>query len=50
MARLTAGQSMVGQGADMPMVGSNSGSEDLREFALFVVDANKPFSSPARFG
>jgi len=49
VARLTAGQSMVGQGADMPMVVSNSGSEDLREFALFVVDANKPFSSPAKF-
>jgi hypothetical protein len=47
VARLTAGQSMVGHGTDTPMVVSNSGSEDLREFALFVVDANKPFSSPA---
>ncbi|KFG69320.1 cupin domain-containing protein [Microvirga sp. BSC39] len=49
VARLTAGQSMVGHGVDTPMVVSNSGSEDLREFALFVVDANKPFSSPAKF-
>jgi hypothetical protein len=49
VARLTAGQSMVGHGTDTPMVVSNSGSEDLREFALFVVDANKPFSSPAKF-
>ena len=48
VARLTAGQSMVGHGADTPMVVLNSGSEDLREFALFVVDANKPFSSPAQ--
>ncbi|WP_404286851.1 cupin domain-containing protein [Microvirga sp. RSM25] len=47
VARLTAGQSMVGHGTDTPMVVSNSGSEDLREFALFVVDASKPFSSPA---
>jgi quercetin dioxygenase-like cupin family protein len=47
-ARLTAGQSMVGHGVDTPMEVSNSGSDDLREFALFVVDANKPFSSPAK--
>ena len=48
VARLTVGQSLVGHGGDTPMVVSNSGSEDLREFALFVVDANKPFSSPAK--
>jgi quercetin dioxygenase-like cupin family protein len=47
VARLTAGQSMVGHGVDTPMEVSNSGSGDLREFALFVVDATKPFSSPA---
>ncbi|KAB0264645.1 cupin domain-containing protein [Microvirga brassicacearum] len=47
VTRLTAGQGMVGHGTDTPMVVSNSGSEDLREFALFVVDANRPFSSPA---
>jgi hypothetical protein len=48
VTRLTAGQGMVGHGTDMPMVVSNSGTEDLREFALFVVDASKPFSSPAQ--
>lgn len=48
-ARLAAGQSMVGHGADTPMIVSNSGSDDLRELALFVVDATKPFSSPAKF-
>jgi hypothetical protein len=35
-------------GADTPMMVSNSGTGDLREFALFVVDAEKPFSSPAK--
>ena len=39
---------MVGHGGDTPMVVSNSGSGDLRELALFVVDATKPFSSPAQ--
>jgi quercetin dioxygenase-like cupin family protein len=48
IARLSAGQSMVGHGGDTPMVVSNSGSGDLREFALFIVDADKPFSSPAK--
>ena len=48
VARVSAGQSMVGHGGDTPMVVSNSGSGDLREFALFIVDAAKPFSSPAQ--
>jgi hypothetical protein len=48
VVRLAAGQGMVGHGTDVPMVVSNSGAEDLREFALFVVDAGKPFSSPAQ--
>jgi hypothetical protein len=47
VARLSAGQSMVGHGGDTPMEVSSSGSGDLREFALFVVDATRPFSSPA---
>jgi uncharacterized cupin superfamily protein len=48
LARLTAGQSMVGYSTDTPMVVSNNGSDDLSELALFVVDASKPFSSPAQ--
>jgi quercetin dioxygenase-like cupin family protein len=48
-AKLAAGQSMVGHGADTPMVVSNSGAGELRELALFVVDANRPFSSAAKF-
>jgi quercetin dioxygenase-like cupin family protein len=47
-AKLAAGQGMVGHGADTPMMVSNSGTGDLREFALFVVDAEKPFSSSAK--
>ena len=42
------GQGVTGHGADTPMIVSNSGSGDLREFALFVVDASRPFNSPAR--
>jgi quercetin dioxygenase-like cupin family protein len=49
VVRVAAGESMVGHGADTPMQVSNSGSTDLYEFALFVVDASKPFSSPAQF-
>jgi quercetin dioxygenase-like cupin family protein len=48
VARVPAGQSMVGHGGDTPMAVSNSGSSELREFALFVVDASRPFSSPAQ--
>jgi hypothetical protein len=46
--RFAAEQSAVSHGADVPIVVSNSGSEDLRELALFVVDTNRPFSSPAK--
>jgi quercetin dioxygenase-like cupin family protein len=49
VVKLNAGQSMVGHGNEMPMEVSNSGSGELREFALFVVDASRPFSSPAKF-
>jgi hypothetical protein len=43
----SAGQAMAGHGADMPMQVSSSGSEDLLSLVMFVVDATKPFSSPA---
>jgi len=48
VARVAAGQGMVGHSVHTPMEVSSSGSTDLYEFALFVVDATKPFSSPAR--
>ena len=48
VARVSAGQTMVGHAGDVPMEVSSSGSAELKEFALFVVDATKPFSSPAK--
>ena len=49
VARVGAGESLAGHGADMPMQVSSSGSTDLRSLVMFVVDADKPFSSPAKF-
>jgi hypothetical protein len=46
--KLAAGQGTPGHGGDVPMIVSNSGKGELREFALFVVDANRPFNSPAK--
>jgi hypothetical protein len=42
-----AGASMVGHGADTPMEVFNAGTTALDELAIFVVDATRPFSSPA---
>jgi len=47
--RVAAGRPETGQGADVPMQVTSSGSTDLRALVMFVVDANKPFSSPAKF-
>jgi quercetin dioxygenase-like cupin family protein len=46
---LDAGQSMPGHGPDTPMEVSSSGTTDLDQFVMFVVDATRPFSSPAEF-
>jgi Cupin domain len=46
---LDAGQSASGHGADMPMEVSSSGATDLDQLVMFVVDATRPFSSPAKF-
>jgi hypothetical protein len=45
--RVTVGQAEAGHGADMPMQVSSAGSTDLHALVMFVVDATKPFSSPA---
>jgi hypothetical protein len=37
----------AGQGAENAMQVSSSGTTDLHALVMFVVDANKPFSSPA---
>jgi hypothetical protein len=44
-----AGQAMNGHGADMPMEVFSAGTTDLDQIVLFVVDATRPFSSPAKF-
>jgi len=48
VAYAVAGTTMVGHGADTPMEVFSAGTTDLDEFAIFVVDANRPFSSPAK--
>jgi hypothetical protein len=45
--RIGAGQAEAGHGADMAMQVSSTGSTDLHALVMFVVDASKPFSSPA---
>lgn len=47
--RVQAGKPEAGQGADVPMQVSSSGASDLHALVMFVVDANRPFSSPAAF-
>jgi hypothetical protein len=44
-----AGQSMNGHSADTPMEVFSSGTTDLDQLVLFVVDAARSFSSPAKF-
>jgi len=43
-----AGRTMIGYGADTPMEVFSAGTTDLTELAIFVVDASRPFSSPAK--
>jgi hypothetical protein len=46
--RVKVGQPEAGHGADMPMQVSSTGSSDLLSLVMFVVDATRPFSSPAK--
>ena len=46
--RVKAGQPETGFGADNPMEVSSTGSTDLHSLVMFVVDATRPFSSPAK--
>ena len=43
-----AGEAMNGHAADTPMEVFSAGSVDLDQLVMFVVDATRPFSSPAR--
>ncbi|HYC45671.1 MAG TPA: hypothetical protein VED01_09335 [Burkholderiales bacterium] len=47
--RVKVGEPAAGHGADMPMQVSSSGSTELHALVMFVVDATRPFSSPAKF-
>jgi hypothetical protein len=40
---------MNGHAADTPMEVFSAGTTDLEQLVMFVVDANKPFSVPAKF-
>ncbi|APO74800.1 cupin domain-containing protein [Rhizobium etli 8C-3] len=42
-----AGTTMIGHGADTPMQVFSAGTAALDQLAIFVVDADRPFSSPA---
>lgn len=43
-----AGKSMNGHGADTPMEVFSAGPGELNALVMFVVDATRPFSSPAK--
>ena len=46
-SHIPAGPAMAGHEPGMPMEVSSSGTNDLTALVMFVVDATKPFSSPA---
>ncbi|CAN0422968.1 unnamed protein product [Phaeothamnion confervicola] len=48
VAHVEAGQTMNGHAPDMPMEVFNAGTSDLNALIMFVVDATKPFSVPAK--
>lgn len=43
-----AGHAMVGHGPGTPMIVFSAGPGDLDQLVMFLVDATKPFSSPAK--
>jgi hypothetical protein len=43
------GESMNGHGADTAMEVFSAGTNDLDQLVMFIVDATRPFSSPAKF-
>jgi hypothetical protein len=44
-----AGHTLAGHGPDTPMEVFSAGSTDLDQIVLFVLDATRPFSTPAKF-
>jgi quercetin dioxygenase-like cupin family protein len=49
VAHVEAGQTMNGHAPDMAMEVFNAGTTELTALIMFVVDATKPFSVPAKF-
>src|SRR5205809_1356199 len=49
MIHVVVGQAETGPGGDTPLQVSSCGSTDLLSLVVFVVDATRPFSSPASF-
>jgi hypothetical protein len=49
VSHVDVGRSMTGHGPDTPMEVVSSGTSDLNILVMFVVDATRPFSSPAKF-
>ena len=47
--RTEAGQTMVGHGPDMPMEVASTGTTDLDQLVMFLLDATRPASTPAKF-
>ncbi|MDQ7843360.1 MAG: cupin domain-containing protein [Armatimonadota bacterium] len=47
--RIPVGRATAGAEAEVPVQVSSCGSTELRQLIMFVVDANRPFSSPAVF-
>jgi hypothetical protein len=47
--RTDADQTMVGHGPDMPMEVSSSGTTELDQLVMFLLDGTKPASVPAKF-
>lgn len=48
VAYAEANQSMNGHGADTPMQVFNAGNTELDQIVMFVVDASRPFTEPAK--
>lgn len=48
VSQINAGQAKPGHGPGVPMEVSNSGTGNLTALVMFVLDATKPFSSPAK--
>ncbi len=49
VAHVEVGQTMNGHAPNLPMEVFNSGTSELTALIMFVVDATKPFSVPAKF-